>query len=163
VPIGKQATFRAAAIELGEDLKRIALEGFTLAFPVAALQIQVQVHAQHATVSGLPPWGRSRRMPLALRICLFTLSAGLAAFGVGRLASLRPWLPAWAGALLGACASACLWWAMAWLERQEPRLSTYLVLPTAGLAGAALAGLVLLGVQRLRLRNGRRLGTPSAP
>jgi len=160
-PLGKQATFRAAAIALGEDLKRIALDNFTLAFPLAAFQIQVRVHAKHATLSGLPPWGRSRRIPLGLRICLFTLSAGLSAYGVGRLASLRPWLPAWAGALLGACASTCLWWAMAWLERQEPHSATYLALPAAGIAGAALGGLALLAVQSLRLRFGRRAGTPA--
>jgi hypothetical protein len=158
-PIGKQATFRAAAIALGDDLKRIALDGFTLAFPLTAFQIQVEVHAKHATLSGLPPWGRSRRIPLALRVCLFTCSAGLSAYGVGRLASLSPWLPAWAGALLGACASGCLWWAMTWLERQEPHSATYLVLPAAGLAGAALAGLALLFVQRLRLRYGRGPGS----
>ena len=162
-PLGKQATFRARAISLGEDLKRIALDGFTLAFPLAAFNLQVQVHAKHATLTGLPPWGRSRRIPLALRVCLFTLSAGLSAYGVGRLASLRPWLPAWAGALLGGCASACLWWAMAWLERQEPRSTTYLALPAAGIAGAALAGLALLAVQRVRLRHGRRAGTPVGP
>ena len=162
-PIGKQATFRAAAITLSEDLKRIALDGFTLAFPLAAFQIQVQVHAKHATLSGLPPWGRSRRMPLGLRICLFTLSAGLSAYGVGRLASLRPWLPSWAGAMLGAGASACLWWAVAWLERQEPHMATYLALPAAGIAGAALAGLALLAVQQIRLRYGRRIGTPAGP
>ena len=162
-PIGKQATFRAAAIALGEDLKRVAFERFTLAFPLTALKLQVQVHTREATVSGLPPWGRSRRMPLALRVCLFTLSAGLSAYGVGRLASLRPWLPPWAGALLGAWASICLWWAMAWLERQEPHSLTYLALPAAGLAGAALAGLCLLAVQRLRLRYGRRLGTQVGP
>jgi len=162
-PIGKQATFRATAISLGEDLKRIALDGFTLAFPLAAFKIEVQVHAKHATLSGLPPWGRSRRMPLAVRVCLFTLSAGLAAYAVGRMASLRPWLPAWAGALLGACASGCLWWAMAWLERQEPHSTTYLALPAAGIAGAALAGLALLAVQWVRLRHGRRLGTSVGP
>jgi hypothetical protein len=162
-PLGKQATFRAGAIALGEDLKRITLDGFTLAFPLAAFQIQVQVHAKHASLSGLPPWGRSRRIPLGLRICLFTLSAGLSAYGVGRLAALRPWLPAWAGAMLGACASVCLWWAMAWLERQEPHSATYLALPAAGIAGAALAGLALLAVQRLRSRHGRRAGTPVGP
>jgi len=162
-PLGKLATFGAAAIELSEDLKRIALESFTLAFPVAAFQIKVQVHAQHATVSGLPPWGRSRRMPLALRICLFASSAALSAYGIGRLAALRPWLPAWAGALLGVCASACLWWAMAWLERQEPHSLSYLALPGAGVAGAAVAGLALLAVQALRRRSGRRLGTPAGP
>ena len=162
-PIGKQATFRAAAIVLGEDLKRVVFEGFTLAFPLTALKLQVRVHTQQATVSGLPPWGRSRRMPLALRVCLFTLSAGLSAYGVGRLASLRPWLPAWAGALLGACASVCLWWAMAWLERQEPHSLTYFALPAAGIVGAGLAGLALLLVQRLCQRYGRRLGTPAGP
>jgi len=162
-PLGKQATFRAAAISLGEDLKRIALDGFALSFPLAAFQLQVHVHARHATLSGLPPWGRSRRMPLVLRVCLFTLSAGLSAYGVGRLASLRPWLPTWAGALLGACASACLWWAVAWLERQEPRSATYLALPISGLVGAALAGLALLFAQWLRLRYGRRVGTPVGP
>ena len=160
-PLGKRATFRATAIALGEDLKQIALDGFTLAFPLAALEIQVRVHAKHATLSGLPPWGRSRRIPLGLRVCLFTLSAGLSAFGVGRLASSRPWLPAWAGALLGVCASGCLWWAMTWLERQEPHSTTYLALPFAGIAGAALAGLALLPVQRVRLR--RRAGSPTGP
>ena len=160
-PVGKQATFRAAAIELSEDLKRVAFESFTLAFPVAAFQIQVQVHAQQATVSGLPPWGRSRRMPLALRICLFASSAGLSAYGVGRLAARHSWLPAWAGALLGACASGCLWWAMAWLERQDPHALTYLALPAAGVTGAGLAGLAVLAVQWLRSRSGRGLGTPT--
>ena len=162
-PLGKQATFRATAIALGEDLKRIALDGFTLSFPLTAFHIQVQVHAKHATLSGLPPWGRSRRIPLGLRICLFTLSAGLAAYGVGRLASDRPWLPAWAGASLGAWSSACLWWAVAWLERQDPHSGTYLALPAAGVGGAALAGLALLAVQRVRLRHGRRAGTPVGP
>jgi len=162
-PIGKQATFRAASIALGEDLKRIALEGFTLAFPIAAFQMKVQVHAQHATLSGLPPWGRSRRIPLALRLCLFTLSAGLSAYGVARLAAARSWLPAWAGALLGAVASGCLWWTVAWLERQEPRPATYLALPAAAIAGAALAGLALLAVQSVRSRLGPRLGIPSGP
>jgi len=160
-PLGKQATFRATAIALGEDLKRIALDGFTLAFPLATFQIQVQIHAKHATLSGLPPWGRSRRIPLGLRICLFSLSAGLSAYGIGRLASLRPWLPAWAGALLGTCASACLWWAMAWLERQEPHSpSSYLTLPAAALVGVGLAGLALLAVQSIRSRTGRRASKP---
>jgi hypothetical protein len=160
-PLGKQATFRAAAIELGEDLKRIALDGFTLAFPLAGLQ--VQVHAKHATLSGLPPWGRSRRIPLGIRVCLFASSVALAAYGVGRVASQRPWLPPWAGALVGLAASSCLWWAMSWLERQEPHTLTYLVLPAAGLAGAALAGLSLMGVQRLRWWRERRVGTPAEP
>ena len=157
-PLGKQATFQAAAILLGDDLKRIALDGFTLAFPLAAFQVQVQVHAKHATLSGLPPWGRSRRMPLGIRVSLFVVSAGLAAYGVGRLASLRPWLPAWAGALLGALVSCGLWRAMAWLEVQEPHALTYLALPAAGVAGVALAGLSLFGVQWLRLYRGRRAG-----
>lgn|GEM_PF-1051076 len=162
-PVGKQATFRAAAIALSADLKRIALDGFTLAFPLATYRMQVRVHAKQATLSGLPPWGRSRRIPLGLRVCLFTLSAGLSAYGVGRLASRTPWLPAWAGALLGACASAGLWWATAWLERQEPHSATYLALPAAGVAGAALAGVAILGVQRLRLRHGRALVPPRDP
>jgi len=160
-PIGKQATFQAVAIELGEDLKRIALDGFTLAFPLAG--IDVQVHVKHATLSGLPPWGRSRRMPLGLRLCLFACSAGLAAYVVGRLASRRTWLPPWAGALVGVAVSACLWWAMAWLERQEPHALTYLVLPAAGLAGAALVGALLLGVQRLRYWQAERTGKPVEP
>jgi len=162
-PLGKQATFRAGAIALGEDLKRIALDRFTLAFPLAALKLQVQVHAEHATLNGLPPWGRSRRIPLAVRVCLFTLSAGLSAYAIGRLVSLRPWLPAWAGALLGVCASACLWWAITWLERQEPHPISYLALPAAGMAGACVAGLSLLAVQRLRVRPGRRASNPAGP
>jgi len=154
-PMGKAATFQAASIALGEDIKRIVLEGFTLAFPIATFQMQVQVHAKHATLSGLPPWGRSRRTPLGLRVCLFALSTGIAAYAIGRLAAHRPWLPAWAGALLGAGVSACLWWAMAWLERQEPSASAYLALPAAGLAGVALAGLLLVALQLVR---GRSLG-----
>ncbi|MES1178796.1 MAG: hypothetical protein ABUL62_31020 [Myxococcales bacterium] len=160
-PVGKLATFEAAAITLTEDLKQIALDGFTLAFPLAGLQ--VQVHAKHATLSGLPPWGRSRRMPLGVRVLLFALSAGLAAYGVGRLAALRPWLPAWAGALLGAAASCCLWWAMAWLERQEPHASAYFVLPASALVGAGVVALSLFLVQRVRLYRGRRAGSPAEP
>jgi hypothetical protein len=156
-PIGKRASFQADAIALGDDLKRIVLEGFTLAFPLSTFQVQVR--AQHATLSGLPPWGRSRRMPIGLRIGLFALSAGLAAYGVGRLAALRPWLPVWAGALLGACASGCLWWAVSWLERQEPHGAAYLALPAAGALSTGLCGLALLIAQRLRIR---RAGSPES-
>ena len=153
-PVGKQATFEASVITLSEDIKRIALDGFTLAFPLSGLK--VRVHAKHATLTGLPPWGRSRRMPLGARVFLFALSAGLAAYGVGRLASARPWLPAWAGALFGAAASCCLWWAMAWLERQEPRSSAYLALPASALVGAGLVALSLFVLQRLRQYRQRR-------
>ncbi len=160
-PIGKQASFQAGAIALGDDLKRIALEGFTLAFPLSTLQIQVR--AKHATLSGLPPWGRSRRMPIAWRVFLFASSAGLSAYALGRLVARRSWLPVWAGALLGACVSVCLWRGFSWLERQEPHGAAYLVLPAAGLAGAALCGLALVCVQYLRQRRAGRLGTPAAP
>jgi CDP-diglyceride synthetase len=157
--VGKRATFQATSISLGEDLKRIALQGFTLAFPLSALQ--VQVHAKQATLSGLPPWGRSRRLPIALRVCLFAISAGISAYVVGRLVTLRPWLPAWAGALIGALVSACLWWATAWLERQEPSPAAYLAVPAAGLFGTLLVGFSLLGLSRLRF--GRGTGTLPGP
>lgn len=164
-PVGKQATFEASVITLSEDLKRIALDGFTLAFPLSGLE--VQVHARHASLTGLPPWGRSRRLPIGVRVFLFAVSAGLAAYGVGRLAASRPWLPAWAGALFGAVASCCLWWAMAWLERQEPRTVAYLALPASALVGAALVAFSLFLLQRLRRyrerRVGQRLGTPADP
>jgi hypothetical protein len=154
--VGKQAEFEALAIELGDDLRRISLAHFELSFNTPAFP--VQVHAEHATLSGLPPWGRSRRMPLGLRSWLFVSSTGLAAYGVSRLAARRPWLPAWAGALLGASVSGCLWFALSWLERQEPRSLTYWVLPGAGIVGlcVALAGLVLgrrLWTRWIRLRK----------
>jgi hypothetical protein len=157
-PLGKQASFQASAIALGDDLKRIALEELTLSFPLPTLQVRVR--ARHATLSGLPPWGRSRRWPIGLRVCLFALSAGLSAYAVGRLSALRPWLPVWAGALLGACVSGCLWWAVSWLERQEPHGAAYLVLPAAGALGATLCALSLLLTQRIR---GRRHGSPKGP
>jgi hypothetical protein len=150
-PLGKRASFRASTIALGDDLKRIVLEGFTLAFPLPTLQVQVRV--RHATLSGLPPWGRSRRWPIGLRLCLFAASAGLSAYVVGRLSARRPWLPVWAGALLGACVSGCLWWGVSWLERQEPHGAAYLVLPAAGALGAALCGLSLLLTQYIRARR----------
>ncbi|MEP7049185.1 MAG: hypothetical protein ABJB12_02480 [Pseudomonadota bacterium] len=160
-PIGKQASFQAGAIALGDDLKRIALESFTLAFPLSTLHIQVR--AKHATLSGLPPWGRSRRMPIAWRVFLFASSAGLSAYALGRLVARRSWLPVWAGALLGACVSVCLWRGFSWLERQEPHGAAYLVLPVAGLVGAALCGLVLWLGHALWLRRSGALGTPTAP
>lgn len=160
-PIGKQASFQASAIALGDDLKRIALEGFTLAFPLATLHIQVR--AQHATLSGLPPWGRSRRMPIAWRVFLFASSAGLSAYALGRLVARRSWLPVWAGALLGALVSVCLWRGFSWLERQEPHGAAYLVLPASGLAGAALCGLLLWLAHSVRQRRAGSLGTPAAP
>lgn len=157
-PLGKQATFRATAIALNDDLKRIALDGFTLAFPLASLR--VQVHAKHATLSGLAPWGRSRKIPFLVRGCLFVLSAAVAAYAVGRLTSRRPWFPAWGGAVLGAFVSSGLWFATAWLERQQPSTSAYLALPASGLAGAALSGLLLLGAQRV-LPRWRPIAEPS--
>ncbi|MEO7033006.1 MAG: hypothetical protein ABI548_04140 [Polyangiaceae bacterium] len=160
-PIGKQASFQAGAIALGDDLKRIALEGFSVAFPLATLQIRVR--AKHATLIGLPPWGRSRRMPIAWRVFLFALSAGLSAYVVGRLVARRAWLPAWAGMLLGTCVSVCLWRGFTWLERQEPHGAAYLVLPATGLAGATLCGLSLLMVQYLRQRRAGASGTRAAP
>jgi len=160
-PIGKRAFFQASGITLGDDLKRIALEGFTLAFPISTLQIQVR--AKHATLNGLPPWGRSRRTPIDWRVFLFVSSAGLSAFSLGRLIARRAWLPVWAGALLGACVSAFLWRGFTWLERQEPHGAAYLVLPAAGLAGVALCGLVLVFVQYLRARRSRSAGTLAQP
>jgi hypothetical protein len=138
-PVGKQAQFEAATIDLGDDLKRISLAHFKLAFSTPSFPVQVR--AEHATLSGLPPWGRSRRMPLGLRSGLFVLSAALAAYGVARLATRTVWLPAWGGALLGAFVSACSWLALSWLERQEPASLTYLALPAAG--GAALVTVAL--------------------
>jgi hypothetical protein len=146
-PVGKQAEFEASTIDLGDDLKRITLARFQLTFNTPLFPVRVR--AEHATLSGLPPWGRSRRMPLGLRSCLFVLSTGLAAYGVGRLAARTPWLPAWAGGILGVWESGSLWFALAWLERQEPRPATYSVLPAAGLAALLLAaGCLALGRRR---------------
>jgi hypothetical protein len=158
VPLGKQAEFEARTIELGDDLKRISLANFTLAF--SASSVPVHLRAEQATISGLPPWGRSRRMPFVLRSGLFVLSAGLAAYGVGRLAARTPWLPAWAGALLGASVSGCLWFALSWLERQEPHSLTYGVLPAAGLAALLAAALGLASGRWLWLRWGGRRRAP---
>jgi hypothetical protein len=157
-PLGKHATFQASTLELGEDLKQVALGGFTLAFPLASLRVEVR--AEHATLVGLPPWGRSRRTPLGLRVCLFVLSAAFAAFGVARLALLQPGLPSWVGGLLAAPVSASLWWATAWLERQEPHAAVYLVLPLAGIAGAAASALSLFGFQHFRRLPGRLATKP---
>jgi hypothetical protein len=157
-PLGKQASFQAAAIELSDDLKRVALHGFTLAFPLPTLQVQVRT--KQATLRGLPPWGRSRKIPITVRVCLFALSAGLAAWGVARLTSARAWLPVWAGGLVGLFVSGCLYWAEAWLERREPHGVTYLVLPVAGLLGVGLCGVLLILLERLLER---RAGSPDGP
>jgi hypothetical protein len=151
-PVGKQARFEAATIELGDDLKRISLAHFKLAFDTPSFPVQVR--AEHATLSGLPPWGRSRRMPFGLRSCLFVLSAALAAYGVARLATRTVWLPAWGGMLLGALVSACSWLALSWLERREPASLTYLALPAAGCAALVTAALGLALGRRAWLRFG---------
>ncbi len=153
-PLGQQARFEAAAIELSDDLKRISLDRLELDFN--APTFPVRIHAAHATVSGLPPWGRSRRIPFGLRIGLFVLSAGLSAYGAGRLAARAHWLPAWAGALLGAAVSGCLWFALSWLERREPAPLSYLVLPAAGGVGLAVAAFGLAAGRRAWLRRGVR-------
>ena len=149
-PVGNRAEFEASTIELSDDLRHIALARFTLAFTTAS--VPVRVHAEHATLSGLPPWGRSRRLPFGLRSCLFVLSVIVAGYGVGRLAARVLWLPGWAGALCGVWLSGWLWFAESWLERREPRWQTYLALPLSGfLALASVAALLLLG-RRLWLR-----------
>jgi hypothetical protein len=149
-PLGKHAEFDAAAIELADDLKRVSLTHIALAFSTPAFP--VRVHAEHATLRGLPPWGRSRRMPFAWRAGLFVLSVSLAAYGVGRLAARTAWLPLWGGALLGVFVSGCSWFAFAWLERHEPRPLSYLVLPGSGALGLAAAALALFLGQRAWLR-----------
>jgi hypothetical protein len=143
-PVGNHAEFEASTIELSDDLRHIALARFTLAFTTAS--IPVRVHAEHATLTGLPPWGRSRRLPFGLRSCLFVLSVSLAGYGVTRLAARVPWLRWWAGGLCGVWLSGWLWFAESWLERREPRFQTYLALPVSGaLALASVAVLLWLG------------------
>jgi hypothetical protein len=159
-PVGKQAEFAATAITLGDDLKRIALAHFELSFSTPAFPVRVR--AEHATLNGLPPWGRSRRIPFTVRAWLFLLSAGFAAYGVARLATRTPWLPAWAGALLGGAISGCLWSSLSWLERQEPRSLTYLVLPAAAATGLVCAAAALGIGRRLWLRRAR-LRSPHDP
>jgi len=155
-PMGKQAEFEALAIELGDDLKRISLAHLKLEFNTP--MFPVLVHAEHATLSGLPPWGRSRRMPLGLRSWLFMLSAGVAAYGVSRVVARTPWLPVWAGGLVGAAVSGGLWFVQSWLERQDPRTLTYWMLPGAGVLGVLGVGSGLALGRALWLRWGRRAG-----
>ena len=153
VPLGKQAEFEAGEILLGDDLRRISLVHFALAFDTPSFPVHLR--AEHATVSGLPPWGRSRRMPFALRCGLFVLSAGIAAYGAGRFVARTAWLPGWASALVGVSISACLWFALSWLERQEPHTLTYGALPAAGMAGLLAAALGLALGRRLWRAWGR--------
>jgi hypothetical protein len=160
-PVGKQAEFEADSIDLGDDLRRIALAHFSLAFNTPAFP--VRVHVEHATLSGLPPWGRSRQLPFGLRAWLFALSAGLAAYGVGRVAARTVWLPAWAGPLLGALVSVCLWFAFSWLERQEPRVLTCSVLPGTGLLAVLAEALTLALARSLWLRFRRAPGAAGDP
>jgi hypothetical protein len=131
-PVGKQAEFEASAIQLGDDLKRISLAHFALAFSTPSFPVHVR--AEHATLSGLPPWGRSRRIPFGLRSCLFLVSVGLGGYGVARLAARWPGLPAWGGVMLGASVSGCL---------------TYLALPAAGLVGVGSVALTTMLGRRL--------------
>jgi len=131
-PIGPDAHFQAETVALGDDLKQIELTHFELGFPVQTLSVRVR--AGQATLNGLPPWGRSRRLPLGLRALLFAFSAF--ACGLGTAMALgRTWpLPRWAGAVLGAAVSAAVWFAQSRLERSEPRPLSYASVPAAGLA-----------------------------
>jgi hypothetical protein len=140
-PLGKQAEFEAMAIDLADDLRRIAWAHLKLSFRTPAFAVQVR--AERATLRGLPPWGRSRRIPLALRACLFVVSVALATYGVGSVVTRAVWLPSWAGALLGAALAGALWFAFSWLERQEPVVAAYFALPLTAVCGWAAAAVCL--------------------
>ncbi|HEY4105623.1 MAG TPA: hypothetical protein VGM44_17110 [Polyangiaceae bacterium] len=154
IPLGKQAEFDASALELSDDLKRASLTHFSLAFDTPLFP--VQLHAERATLRGLPPWGRSRRTPFALRAALFVLCSFIAGYGVGRLAARFAWLSVWGAALVGAFVAGASWFAVAWLERQETRPLAYLALPAATIAALALAAAVLYASRRAWLRWAER-------
>ena len=146
-PLGKQAELDARAIELSDDLRSVSLTDLALAFTTPIFP--VRMHAKEATLRGLPPWGRSRRMPFGLRACLFALSAWLAGFGTGWLVGRASWLPAWAGAAVGVALAVDCWLAFTWLERQDPGPLAPWVLPLSVLGALAASATVLLGGRRL--------------
>ncbi|HEY2735460.1 MAG TPA: hypothetical protein VGI70_15790 [Polyangiales bacterium] len=154
VPLGKQAEFDASALELSDDLKRVSLSHFALAFDTPLFP--VRLHAERATLRGLPPWGRSRRTPLALRAVLFVLCSFIAGCGVGRLAARFAWLPVWGAAWVGAFVAGASWFAVAWLERQETRPLAYLALPASTCAALAIAAFALYAGRRAWLRWAER-------
>jgi hypothetical protein len=160
-PLGKQAEFQASSITLGDDLERLSLANLRLNFPLPSFRVQVRT--RHALLSGLPPWGRSRRLPLALRALLFASSAGISAYGVARLIERQTTLPRWLGVLLGLCVAGCLWFALSWLERHELRPLSYLALPAAGAIGVALSALGLWLRDAIRGRSGPPPARPETP
>ena len=160
-PLGKNAQFDAQTVELSDDLRRVSLSDMALAFTTPL--VPVQLHAKAATLRGLPPWGRSRRMPFALRACLFLSSAWLAGFGTALLVARASWLPLWGGLIAGALIAACSWLAFSWLERQDPGPLVAWVLPLAVLGAIGVeAGAFFAGPRVWQLwRN--RSHTPAIP
>jgi len=160
-PFGKNAQLEAAAITLSDDLRRVSLTDLALAFTTPLSP--VRLHAKEATLRGLPPWGRSRRMPFALRAGLFVLSAWIAGCGIAQLVRRVPWLSPWASALAGGLVAGGAWFAFSWLERQDPAPFVTWVLPLAVLGVLGLEAVGLLAAPYLWRLWRHRLPTPGVP
>lgn len=160
-PLGKSAAFDARTIALSDDLRRVSLTDIALAFTTPL--VPVKLHAKEATLRGLPPWGRSRRMPFALRAGLFLSSAWLAGFGTALVVARASWLPLWAGVVAGALVAVTSWLAFSWLERQDPGPLVAWVLPLGVLGTLAIEGLGVLAAPRAWALWRNRSHTPEIP
>jgi len=160
-PVGKNTELEAAAITLSDDLRRVSLTDLALAF--ATPLAPVHLHAKEATLRGLPPWGRSRRMPFAVRAGLFVLSAWLAGWGIAQLVARVTWLPAWAAVGAGGAVAAVAWFAFSWLERQDPVPLVIGVLPLSVLGALGLELLGLVGASHAWRLWRHESATPGIP
>jgi hypothetical protein len=152
-----RAWFTARSLEPSDDLRTFLLGDLRLLMKTDSKVLpRIRVHADRASVSGLPRWGRPARLPIAVRAVLIS---GTAVW----LALLSIWSVVRAGgrsrllaASLAALGALSALWVLQRADQATGTLAVYSLIPTAGagvlLAAAWVVRLVPRRLPRFRLR-----------
>jgi hypothetical protein len=147
-PMGKTAHFSASELTLSDDLRQLGLRDFVLDMKLTSGPPKLVMRAKTATIVGLAPWGRPRKLSVWFRAVLFTMSvlcASLASvWWVARISAGR----AYAG-VVGAAAALSMWWLSLELDR-GPGGAVYWLMPLIGMAAASAFGGLLILARRVR-------------
>ena len=153
--LGERAWFSAADVRPNEDLSTFVLQDLRLVTRAEGSTPRLNLHVDHAVVSGLAPWGRSVKLSTLPRASL------IAALGV-ILSLLLEWIVIMSGvssrvvsAALGAGSALVAMRVLHHVDHGPGGIATYAWVPAAGVAGALAGWTVVAVVQRLLRRRAR--------
>ncbi|HEY3235914.1 MAG TPA: hypothetical protein VGJ84_14450 [Polyangiaceae bacterium] len=130
LPGAARAWFSATALYPSDDLQRFELTDLRLATGTAP-DLQLVVH--RATITGLPSWGRSVKLPGILRAALLSFSAILLSLTASWLVLRRQSGGRLGATLSGAVPALVSFGALHWVDDHVGEGWSYLMVPVAGL------------------------------